>query len=191
MRSRAPLLQTLLKQLFGVFNRVLMVPLFRLGLGLFIGNPLTGYIMVLKTVGRKTGKLRYTPVNYAILNGQIYCVAGFGQTSLWYRNLQAQPRLELLMPGGAFSGVAETVSDPAEAVQALRQVLISAGFAGYFYGFNPRTVAEARLRELTDTALVIRIRPDGLGNGAGDAGGWLWLLVFVMSACLLLWLWRK
>lgn len=168
-----------------------MVPLFRLGLGVFIGNPLTGYIMVLKTLGRKSGKLRYTPVNYAILDGQIYCVAGFGQTSLWYRNLQAQPRLELLLPAGAVSGVAETVSDAAEAVRALRQVLISAGLAGYFYGFNPRTVSETRLRELADTALVIRIRPDGLGSGAGDAGGWLWLLVFGLSALWLIWLWRN
>mgnify|MGYP000877331860 CR=1 FL=1 len=141
-------MQALLKKLFGVFNRLLMVPLFRLGLGWFVGNPLTGYIMVLKTIGRKSGKVRYTPVNYAILNGLIYCIAGFGKTSQWYRNLQLQPRLEVLLPAGALAGLAETVCDPAEAVTAFRLVLKSAGFAGFFYGFNPHSAPEETLRKL-------------------------------------------
>jgi len=53
-------------------------------------KPLTGYIMVLKTTGRKTGRQRFTPVNYAILDGKVFCLAGFGKLAHWYRNLPAQ-----------------------------------------------------------------------------------------------------
>ena len=40
------------QRLFRVLNRFFMVPMFRLGLGPFMGNPLSGYIMVIRTVGR-------------------------------------------------------------------------------------------------------------------------------------------
>ena len=35
-----------LRHIFSVLNRFFMVPCFRLGLGPFMGNPLSGYIMV-------------------------------------------------------------------------------------------------------------------------------------------------
>ncbi len=54
----------LVRRIFWFLNTFFMVPLFRLGLGPFFGNPLSGYIMVLKAIGRKSGKVRYTPVNY-------------------------------------------------------------------------------------------------------------------------------
>lgn len=71
----------LLRRFFWYLNRYLMVPMFRLGLGPVIGNPLSGYIMVIKTSGRKSGITRYSPVNYAILNGSVYCLSGYGR--LW------------------------------------------------------------------------------------------------------------
>ena len=78
----------ILRRLFKMLNRYFMVPAFRLGLGFLVGTPFGGYIMVLRTVGRKTGKIRSTPVNYAILDGHIYCLSGFGAGAHWVRNLQ-------------------------------------------------------------------------------------------------------
>ena len=125
------MLNDALRQIFRYLNRYFMVPIFRLGLGGFMGNPLTSYVMVLKTIGRKSGKTRYAPVNYAIANGCIYCLSGWGQTSDWYRNLMAQPEIDIIMPSGAVHGRAELVTDPLERIQMLRQVLKNAGFAGY------------------------------------------------------------
>ena len=45
-----------MRRFFRFLNKFFMVPMFRLGFGPFFGNPLSGYIMVLKIVGRKTGK---------------------------------------------------------------------------------------------------------------------------------------
>ncbi|MBC8505012.1 MAG: nitroreductase family deazaflavin-dependent oxidoreductase [Chloroflexi bacterium] len=174
-----------IRRILKFINMFLMVPLFRLGLGSFVGNPITGYIMVVKTIGRKTGKGRYVPVNYAILDGNIYCMAGFGKGTHWYRNLQAQPNIEIIIPSGPLAGVAEDATNSEEAIRLIRQLLKNSGFAGFFAGFNPFTVSDTELREKTKDYPLIRIRPTGVGSGAGDAGGWLWILSLVVSVVVL------
>jgi deazaflavin-dependent oxidoreductase (nitroreductase family) len=180
------------RRVFGYVNRYFMVPVFRLGLGSFIVNPFSGYIMVIKTIGHKTGKTRYTPTDYAIQNGNIYCVAGFGQAAHWYHNLKANPRVELLMPGGNLTGIAEEVTDPDERLSALRQILKNGGLAGFFFGFNPFITPANVLAEKCANIPVIRVRPAGVRSGAADPGGRLWLLWFGLSLLpILSWLGRK
>jgi deazaflavin-dependent oxidoreductase (nitroreductase family) len=180
-----------LRRFFWYLNSLFMVPVFRLGLGAFVGSPAGGYIMVLKTVGAKTGKTRYTPLNYAILDGQVYCIAGWGQLAHWYRNLLAHPDVELLLPGGAIAGVAEQVTNPDEALRARRQVLQNAGFVAFVAGLNPFTATDAALREKTRDTIVVRIRPTGIGLGAGDPGGWLWVVSWAAHVAVGTWLLRR
>ena len=166
-------------------NRFFMVPLFQLGLGPFVGNPITGYIMVLKTIGRISGKKRYAPVNYAILDGNIYCMAGFGKGTHWYRNLQSQPNIEIITPSGPVAGIAEDATDSEECLRILRQLLKNSGIVGFFAGFNPYAISDTKLREKTMEFPLVRIRPTGIGSGASDAGGLLWVLSFVVSMVIL------
>lgn len=173
-----------MRRFFWFLNRLFMVPAFRLGLGPFMGNPLTGYIMVLRTTGWKSGKERFTPVNYAILDGSIYCLAGFGKGAHWYRNMQAKNGIQIVLPGSSVAGVAEDVDDPEESVRAARQVLKNGGFAGFLLGFNPFTAPDAVVREKIRGLPLVRIRPTGIGSGAGDPGGWLW----VAAALAVIWL---
>jgi deazaflavin-dependent oxidoreductase (nitroreductase family) len=180
-----------LRRLFWYLNRFFMVPVFRLGLGSLVGSPLGGYIMVLKTTGAKTGKTRYTPLNYAILDGRVYCIAGWGTVAQWYRNLRVRPEVELLLPGGAAVGVAEEVTDPDESLRAIRQVLRNAGFVGFVAGLNPFTTTDEELRERTHDTIVIRIRPTGIGAGAADPGGWFWILSWAAHAAAGAWLLRR
>ncbi len=177
-----------MRSFFRLLNRFFMVPAFRLGLGGVICNPLTGYIMVLKTVGRKTGRVRYAPVNYALLNGCLYCLAGWGRISDWYRNVRAAPDIRVILPGAAFAGRVEEAEDPVERAAAIRQVLKNGGFAGFFEGFNPYRVSEAELLEKTDGLPLLRIRPTGVERAATDPGGlaWVWMLVLVILAIILL-----
>ena len=174
------------RRVFGYVNRYFMVPAFRLGLGALIVNPLTGYIMVMKTLGHKTGQVRYAPVNYAIQNGNVYCLAGWGQSSHWYRNLLATPRVELLMPGSSLTGMAEEVTDPDERLSALRQILKNGGLAGFFFGFNPYTTPDNVLAEKCAVIPIVRIRPAGVRSGPADPGGWLWGVWFGLP--VLIWL---
>lgn len=185
MESRA------VRRFFRYLNKYFMVPVFRSGLGPFMGNPFTGYIMVIKSVGHRTGLLRYAPVNYAILNGNIYCLAGVGKATHWYRNLVAKPKVELVLPSGPVAGVAEEVTDPEERPIILRQILKNSGFAGFSLGFNPHTAPDEVLRAQAEGLPIMCIRPTGIGSGASDPGGWLWLLSVLASAWLLFRSWRR
>jgi deazaflavin-dependent oxidoreductase (nitroreductase family) len=175
-----------LRRFFKVLNRFFMVPMFRLGFGALLGTPFSGYIMVLKTIGRKSGKMRYAPVNYAVIDGCVYCLAGFGSVAHWYRNVQAHPGLELIMPGGAVAGVAEEVTAPDEYLRAARQVLKNGGFAGFMMGFNPFTASDDVLRDGLRGIPVLRIRPTGIGSGAADPGGLLWILPVAATVAVVL-----
>jgi deazaflavin-dependent oxidoreductase (nitroreductase family) len=177
------------RRVFRTVNRYFMVPIFRLGLGSVIVNPFSGYIMVLKTIGFKSGRTRYAPVNYAIQEGNVYCMAGFGPITHWYRNLRANPSVELLMPGGNIKGIAEPVTDPGERLRALRQILKNGGLAGFSMGFNPHTAPDEQVIEKCEGLPVIRIRPAGITRGAADPGGWLWLLWAGVAAAPILMRW--
>jgi hypothetical protein len=50
-------------------------------------------------------------------------------------------------------------------------------------------VSEAVLREKTAGLPLLRIRPDGVGNGASDPGGWAWVWT-PLSIFLLVWVIR-
>ena len=144
---------------FKFLNRYIVVPAFRRAFGKLISNPLTGRIMVLETIGRKTGKIRYTPVSYALMDESIYCYQGRHMKGKWYLNILANPKVELLLPGRHLIGYAEEVSDPKEAARAIRQILRGSGLGGFIYGFNPFAVTDDVLQKKTEGIPVIRIKP--------------------------------
>lgn len=169
----------ILRRMFWFLNKFFMAPLFRLGLGFLVTNPLTGYIMTLKTKGRKSGKIRYTPVNYAIMDGNVYCMAGFGRRTHWYLNLIANPDMEMILPGRAIAARAEEVTDPEESLQAGKLIIRSSGLAGFMEGYNPFNPPEDKLKATLKRAPIIRLRPMGIGSGPADSQGWLWITVYV------------
>ena len=48
----------------------------------------------------QSGKQYLTPVNYALVDGEVYCTAGFGPRTDWYRNILADPNVRLWLPQG-------------------------------------------------------------------------------------------
>jgi deazaflavin-dependent oxidoreductase (nitroreductase family) len=176
----------LMRRIFWFINKYFMVPIFRLGLGPLFDNPFSGYIMVMKTVGRKSGKTRYVPVNYAIHQGHIYCVSGGRKNSDWYRNIKATPEIDVILPGGAIHGRVEEISDPEMRRVVVRQILQNAGFAGFFEGYNPFRVSDDELAAKSADLPLLRIQPIGLGSGAFDPGGWAWIWVFIITLAIIL-----
>jgi hypothetical protein len=175
-----------LRHLFKYLNRYFMVPVMRMGLGWLLVNPVSGYIMVIKNIGRKSGKLYYTPTNYAILNGCVYCSAGFGRRSHWYLNMTTNPHVELLLPGRAIWGEVEEVTDDEEALTAIKQIFKNAGLAGFLEGYNPRKAPDEKFLNTLSRAPVLRITPKGIGSGPMDADGWHWVSWALLTAIVVI-----
>jgi hypothetical protein len=89
---------------FNAVNQNVGVPALRMGLGPYISNPLTGYLMIQRTRGRKSGVMRDAPLGYTIAGDHVYCVAGFGRPAHWFQNLLADPHVEVILPSRSFSG---------------------------------------------------------------------------------------
>ncbi len=148
-----------LRRAFKWLNRF-MVLMWKLGLGRAINVWPSGFgrIMLIKHVGRKSGKTRLAPVNYAPVAGEIYCTAGFGVVSDWYRNIMANPSVELWLPEGKFPAMVEDISDSPQRLFLLRQVIIASGFAASFFGIDPKIPDEKLAALCTDYRILHFIR---------------------------------
>jgi deazaflavin-dependent oxidoreductase (nitroreductase family) len=158
--------------------------LWRLGLGSWFQfwPEVTGQVLVITHIGRKTGLRRKTPANFAIIDGQIYCTAAFGVHSDWYLNILQNPNVEVWMPDGWWAGMAEDVSEDENRTEIMRQVLIGSGFAAYMFGINPQ-LPDDELAKITLPYKLIRINPTEARTGDGGPGdlAWIWpLLTFLL-----------
>ncbi len=92
--------------------RLLRLPpriLYALGLGSLQGR----LVLLLTTVGRKSGLPRVTPLQYEEVNGTFQVGAARGVKADWFRNIQANPAVEVRVKSRRFRGQAEPVVDPA------------------------------------------------------------------------------
>jgi deazaflavin-dependent oxidoreductase (nitroreductase family) len=185
-----PVTEEKLRQGFKVLNRFMLL-MFRLGLGIWfnIWPQVSGRVLVITHTGRKSGLRRRTPVNYAEVDGELYCVAGFGSISDWYRNIKANPSIEVWLPDGWWSGIAEEMIDPKLRGPLMRQVLIGSGFAARVFGIDPKTLSDEELESITAKYQLIhlkRLAPCTGANGPGDLA-WVWpLATFILLPIVLL-----
>jgi deazaflavin-dependent oxidoreductase (nitroreductase family) len=177
---------------FLAVNRYAAVPLLRAGLGPLLATPLTGSIMVLRTHGRRSGRWRDAPLGYVIMDGNVYCCAGFGRATQWLRNIEADARVELLLPAGALAGIAEEVTDPIEWSPAMRALLASMGMLGRATVGDVDAMSDEALRASAGALPLIRVRVSGLGSGPFDPGGLGWVVPnLVVAAWLARWAIRR
>lgn len=184
-----------LHRAFLALNRYAAVPLIRAGFGPFLASPLTGSLMVLRTRGRRSGRRRDAPLGYVILDGRVYCCAGFGRATHWLANVEADQHVELLLPSGAVTGLAEEVTDPAEWSIGMRALLTSMGIIGRATVGDVRGVSDEELRALAHGLPLVRVRVTGLGSGPFDPGGLGWVVPTIIGAAWLVrgasWLLRR
>lgn len=167
---------------FLVLNRRLALPVLHAGLAPFWSLPITGYMAILRSRGRTSGLVREAPLGYVIWEGAVYVWAGFGPTTQWLRNIEADPRVEVVLPGRSFSGLAEVVTDPDERVRAGRALTAALGVIGMAsLGVDPRTASDEELSRRTRGLPLVRIRPTGIAAGPLDPGGRAWIAYQVVA----------
>ncbi len=166
-----------LRQSFKSFNKFMLL-LWRLGMGRWFGLWPEGWgqIMVITHTGRVTGKRYRTPVNFAIVDGEVYCTAGFGKIADWYQNILANPDVEIWLPQGWWLGKALEISDYENHLEIMRAVIEASGFAGPMFGVDVNTLDDEALAEVTSSYRLIHIRRELACTGPGGPGdlAWIW-----------------
>jgi deazaflavin-dependent oxidoreductase (nitroreductase family) len=81
---------------------------YRLGFGPILGR----WILLLTTIGRKTGKSRVTALQYQRIDGIYYIGSARKGKADWVRNIQANPIVRLRVKSETYTGTAELISDP-------------------------------------------------------------------------------
>jgi deazaflavin-dependent oxidoreductase (nitroreductase family) len=139
-------------QIVHALQKYLLNPPIKLALA--IGLPLPGYAL-LETTGRKTGKLRRTPVGDGRIVNQFWLVAEHGMKAGYVRNIERDPHVRLKLRNGLkyewHKGTAHLLSDddPHERQRWLANQL-------------PSSAGNARAVRLFGTQLLtVRIDLDG------------------------------
>jgi deazaflavin-dependent oxidoreductase (nitroreductase family) len=104
-----------------IFKRLFKTPIFfyRIGLPIF-----SSFVLLLTTTGRKSGKQRYTPLEYQREKGtgNPVIMAGWGGKTDWRFNVEANPRVHVQIGKESFDAIAEPLSD-AEIVTRLKKTI--------------------------------------------------------------------
>ena len=165
-------------------NHWFMVPALRLGLGAWVGTPFGGYILLLRVRGRRSGLVRETPLSYFLAEGAVWVMAGFGPRTEWFRNLQADPIVEVWLPGRVLRCRAEEEADPATRARIIPALTRAVGVPGAMVGCNPWTASDERILDLLSSVPLVRLAPVGgpIAAGPDDPGGraWMWRQALVL-----------
>lgn len=84
-------------------------------------------ILLLTTRGRKSGQPRTAAVSFMPHQGKYIVFSGWGTTSNWYRNVRADPDVQVTVGQRSFAARAELIADPARRQDLMR--LMRAGSA--------------------------------------------------------------
>jgi deazaflavin-dependent oxidoreductase (nitroreductase family) len=186
-----------LRQNFKKLNKF-MLSMWRLGLGSWLNfwPEYGGRIFVVSHTGRKSGLQRWTPLNYAIIDGDVYCTAGFGKIADWYLNVKKNPNVEVWLSGGLFKpdswweGVAEEVpQDDPIWLPYMREVMIGSGVVAPLMGIHPKKATDEELWKITGDYCLMRVRRKAPLTGEGGPGelAWVWpVAASVLAVALLL-----
>jgi deazaflavin-dependent oxidoreductase (nitroreductase family) len=81
--------------------------LYKLGLYRFMGH----VVLLLSTIGRKTGLTRATPLQYEKIDDAYYVASARGSKADWYQNILSNPNVEVQVKSHRFHAVAEPTTD--------------------------------------------------------------------------------
>jgi deazaflavin-dependent oxidoreductase (nitroreductase family) len=184
-------LQPFVRPAFIRLNRYLMIPIHRAGLGAWVATPVMGYMLLLRVRGRKSGLVREVPLSYLVAEGSAWVLAGFGRGTEWYRNLLADPHVEVILPGRRCEAVAEEVLDPTVRARIMPALVRATGLVGLTIGANPWTAGDEAVLRALDWIPLVRLRPVAgpIEAGADDPGGrgWIWRQALTGAASLFAW----
>jgi deazaflavin-dependent oxidoreductase (nitroreductase family) len=139
-----------------------VAPLYRLRILPLIG--LSGQIMLLTTRGRKSKKMRDTPIGYFRIDGLVHVLSGWGVTAQWYQNILAHPDDVYLQIGlHRFHVRPQVVDDPGELQHVFEQLAVQDPRGAHtMMGWDPSQdcLELADFSLMVEKVLVVRFYPE-------------------------------
>ena len=140
-------------------NKYLVIPLYRVKL-----LPLLGFgkiILILKTKGWKTGKIRRTPLEYRRYEGEVIIFAARGENATWIKNMRAHPDNVVVTIGfHKFNPDIEYISDMVQKQKIMKWYIAKYSKAAkQLFGWdpqkdNPETANFSKLASLITIVLL-------------------------------------
>jgi deazaflavin-dependent oxidoreductase (nitroreductase family) len=170
-----------LRKFFRLFNKFMLF-MWRLGLDRWMSFWPEGFgqFMVINHTGRKSGLTRRSPVNFAYIEGEIFCVAGFGSLTDWYQNILVNAKVEVWLPDSRWLGNAENIPLDKTTLPILREVLRCSGFAAILAGVKAMKTSDADLLAICKDYCLVHIKRIEARTGSGGPGdlAWVWPVAF-------------
>jgi deazaflavin-dependent oxidoreductase (nitroreductase family) len=69
-------------------------------------------VLLLTTIGRKSGQPRVTPLQYEQVEGEYYIASARGTDADWFKNIVANPEVHVQIRDRKFDAAAEPITDP-------------------------------------------------------------------------------
>ena len=141
----------------GVMRVLVRTPVlvYRLGLGGLIGKR----TLLLTTTGRRSGRARVVPLDYQQEGDTLYLIAEQGTRSPWYRNLVANPEVEVQVGSHKMRGIATPLTDPQHKAHVLGLFRQRSEHLAEQYYDIPRGASGEELLELAPHRAVVAVRP--------------------------------
>jgi deazaflavin-dependent oxidoreductase (nitroreductase family) len=120
------------------FTRKPAGPLLRLFLtvpGLLYRGPIAELlrsrcVLLLTTRGRRSGKPRTTPMSFMPLGDHFIVFSGWGVRSNWYRNVRANPSVQVTVGRRRMRATARLIEDPERRKELMRQMQVRSSGCG-------------------------------------------------------------
>ena len=131
--------------------------LYRFGFGQKVGPPL----IILTTIGRKSGLPRETPLQYELIDGVYYAGSMRGDKADWYRNILAEPRVTIQVGDETMPALAEAIDDTDRVLAFLKYRLDSSPrmIAAIMRADGLASTDDESLRSYVEGLTVVAIRP--------------------------------
>lgn len=79
-------------------------------------------VMLLTSIGRKTGQPRTTGVSFMPDGDRFIIFSGWGTSSNWYRNVRANPRVTIKVGRRTMTADARLIADPDQRIALMRRM---------------------------------------------------------------------
>ena len=125
----------------------------------------TRFVLLLTTIGRKTGQPRVTPLQFEEVDGAFYIASARGQRADWFKNILKNPQVHGQIRNWEFDAITEPVTEPAHIADflelRLRRHPMMVRLIMHLFDHLPLRFTRTDLENLSQEKAMVILHPTG------------------------------